>query len=253
MDPFGSVSCLDLPLSELWAACGRKDGTKSKTKPDKANCTSMCVAVVKRGNAKLRRSLSNIHLLYWRVQSTLVYYSVHQVEAWRALSSPFPDLVDQTRKAADNTGGQKPRTKEIESEKKYHSSIKLPLTNRFLTKFRSASFFSSGDNFFSRTNRLSSNVFFLLFFCFRTRSLPVRPISSSSCISSSLELSPPELSLLDPDSPSRAGASPYSFGSSKKVEEGFVRRECDIGLPGDGSPAWLWPPMEFMRLLLRRR
>ena len=62
----GSVSCLDRPRSELCCALlGRKDGTKYKTRQDKANCTSICMDVVNRGKAKLSLSESNIHLLYY--------------------------------------------------------------------------------------------------------------------------------------------------------------------------------------------
>ena len=62
----GSSSCLDLPLSDECDFPGRVDGTKYKTAPAKQNCTTMCIDVVNRGNAKLSLSSSNIHLLYCR-------------------------------------------------------------------------------------------------------------------------------------------------------------------------------------------
>lgn len=59
-----SVSCRDLPMSDVWDFCGRNDGMKKRTRPERMNCTTMCIDVVNSGNAKLRRSSSNIHLLY---------------------------------------------------------------------------------------------------------------------------------------------------------------------------------------------
>lgn len=144
-------------------------------------------------------------------------------------------------------------TRDIDREKKYHSSIKTPLITKLLMTLRSASFFSSADKFFSRAILLSSNVFLLRFFCFWARSSPVKPISSSSRTSSSLKLSLPEPSLLEEESPGRLLDSPCSFGSSSMSDVPLARELRVMGLPGRGIPMLLGPPIGFIKLLFRRR
>lgn len=62
--------------------------------------------------------------------------------------------------------------------------MRVPLTASFRTTVWSASFFSSAVTL-SRAIRWSSRVFRLFFFCFLRLSFVVRPVSSSSCRSSS--------------------------------------------------------------------
>ena len=102
----GSVSCLDRPKSELCRAWfGRKDGTKYKTTQAKENCTSMCIDVVKRGNAKLSLSESNIHVLhYFKFRScqqirpvelrtyTHVKIATSKVKGWDERTKHLPEI-----------------------------------------------------------------------------------------------------------------------------------------------------------------
>lgn len=138
----------------------------------------------------------------------------------------------------------------MDNEKAYHNSIRQRLINSRLTTVLSAAFRSSADGFFSRAMRWSSIVFLLRFFCLRRRSLSVRPVSSSSCKSSSLKLS--RGSSLDASS-AEAPSSKIRGDAGRLMDWEWwfgVRREGARGRPGAPRPPWV---TGFIRLLLRRR
>lgn len=92
-------------------------------------------------------------------------------------------------------------TKEIDSENKYHSPMSTQLMAMFRATFWSASLLSSSE-ILSLAILLSSLVFLLFFARFLFLSFFVRPVSSSSCRSSSLKLlSSSEASGFDGPSP----------------------------------------------------
>lgn len=108
----------------------------------------------------------------------------------------------------------------------YHRPIRAPLTSMDLSKFWSASFFSSFVYVSSGTMRWSSNVF-LLFLLRRLRlSLLVRPVSSSSSSPSALMSSRSGSSLSESESERSApdeDSSPSSAMWSERCRRCFFR------------------------------